>query len=148
MLRFEAFAIPIPESRTRQQSQQACDEQCRGFTLIESMAALAVAAIPFTLAAPSVSWLIQSNAVPSTVSTFLADMRYARSESIRRGGGVVMCCNDAPEAANPVCGTDAGAGGTHWVSGWIIFITLIRPPMEESGCRAIRCFASRHRFRH
>ena len=37
------------------------------------------------------------------VNGFLADMRYARSESIRRGGGVTLCRSDAPEAAAPVC---------------------------------------------
>lgn len=97
------------------------------------MAALAVMAILFTLASPSFSWLIQSSAMSSTVNTFLADMRYARSESIRRGGGVVMCRSDAPEAASPVCGTDAGPGGTGWASGWIIFHN--RDPAANGGVR-------------
>ena len=51
-------------------------------------------------------------------------MRYARSESIRRGGGVVMCRSDTPEAASPVGGTDASPGGKGWASGWIIFHSL------------------------
>ena len=97
------------------------------------MAALAVAAILFTLAAPSFSWLIQSSAMSGTVNTFLADMRYARSESIRRGGGVVMCRSDAPEAASPVCGTDAGPDSVGWASGWIIFHSL--DPTANGGVR-------------
>ena len=111
----------------------ACDGQCRGFTLIEFTTALAVAAILFTLAAPSFSWLIQSSAMSSTVNTFLADIRYARSESIRRGGGVVMCRSDAPEAASPVCGTGTGSGGAGWASGWIIFHNL--DPAANGGVR-------------
>ena len=77
----------------------------RGFTLLEIMVVLAIVAILATLAVPSFTRLIQSNTMSSNVNTFMADMRYARSESIRRGGGVVMCRSDAPEATLPVCNT-------------------------------------------
>ena len=93
-----------------------------GFTLLELMVVLAIAAILATMAAPSFTRLIQSNTMSSTVNTFLADMRYARSESIRRGGGVVMCRSDAPEASIPVCNNGSGSNGNGWVSGWIIYL--------------------------
>ena len=89
-----------------------------GFTLLELMVVLAIVAILTMLAAPSFTRLIQSITMSSAVNTFLADMRYARSESIRRGGGVVMCRSDDPEAANANCGSGSTTG---WVSGWIIF---------------------------
>jgi type IV fimbrial biogenesis protein FimT len=92
----------------------------KGFTLIELMIVIAIVAILTTLAAPSFRSLIQSNTMSSAVNTFMADMRFARSESIRRGGGVVMCRSDAPEAPTPVCRTTTGTNG--WVSGWIIYI--------------------------
>lgn len=93
----------------------------RGFTLIELLVVLAIAAILVTLAAPSFSRLIQSNSMSSGVNTFLSDLRFARSESIRLGGGVVMCRSDAPEAASPACDTNTGPGGKGWISGWIVF---------------------------
>jgi type IV fimbrial biogenesis protein FimT len=96
----------------------------RGFTLIELMVVLAIAAVLTTLAAPSFTRLIQSNTISSSVNTFLADVRFARSEAIRLGGAVVMCRSDAPEALNPVCGTGDGSAGNGWVSGWIIFQDL------------------------
>ena len=92
-----------------------------GFTLLELMVVIAIVAILTTLAAPSFKSIIQSNTMSSNVNTFLADMRYARSESIRRGGGVVMCRSDNPEAANANCGTGSTTG---WESGWIIFHDL------------------------
>jgi len=86
------------------------------------MVALAIVAVLVTLAAPALARLVQTNTMSSHVNTFMADMRFARSESMRRGGGVVMCRSDAPEAVNPVCNTDAGPGGRGWVSGWIVYL--------------------------
>jgi type IV fimbrial biogenesis protein FimT len=93
-----------------------------GFSLLELMVVLAIVAVLATLAAPSFTRLVQSNTVSSVVNIFMADMRYARSESIRRGGGVVMCRSDAPEAPTPVCNSDSGDGDAGWVSGWIVFL--------------------------
>jgi type IV fimbrial biogenesis protein FimT len=93
----------------------------RGFTLIELMVVLTIAAILLGLAVPSFTRLIQSTTISSNVNTFLADVRFARSESIRLGGGVVMCRSSSPEAANANCGTGSSAG---WESGWIIFQDL------------------------
>ena len=92
-----------------------------GFTLIELMVAIAIVSILMTLAVPSFIQMFQSNTISSNVNNFLADMRYARSEAVRRGGGVIMCRSDAPEAASPVCGSGSGPGTNGWVSGWIIF---------------------------
>ena len=90
----------------------------KGFTLVELLVVIAIIAVLTTLAAPSFKALIQSNAMSSTVNTFMADLRYARSEAIRRGGWVVMCRSNAPEAANPTC---SGGSTVGWESGWIIF---------------------------
>lgn len=107
----------------------------RGFTLIELLVAIAIAAILAALAAPSFSQAIQANRVSSGVGAFLSDLRFARSESIRRGGSVIMCSSNAPEAAAPTCSndddeTDATVG---WASGWIIFQDL--DPFLAGGSR-------------
>lgn len=88
------------------------------------MVVVAILAVLTTIAAPSFVKTIQSSTMSSAVNTFLADLRFARSEAIRRGGGVVMCRSDAPEAANPTCGAGSGPGGNGWVSGWIVFHDL------------------------
>ncbi len=108
-------------------------QKLRGFTLIEVLVTIAIVAILIRLAAPSFKSMIQSNTMSSNVNSFLADMRYARSEAIKRGGDLIMCRSDAPEAASPACGTGSGPGGNGWVSGWFIFHDLNKNDTWNSG---------------
>lgn len=95
-----------------------------GFTLIELMVVIAIVTVMATLAAPSFKQMIQSNTISSAVNSFLADMRFARSEAIRRGGTVVLCRSDSPENSDPNCGTGSGTGGRGWKTGWFVFHDL------------------------
>jgi type IV fimbrial biogenesis protein FimT len=105
-------------------------QKIRGFTLIEVMVTIGIVAILIGLAIPSFKYMIQTNTISSNVNNFLGDMRYARSEAIKRGGNVVMCRSDSPEAASPVCAT--GSTNT-WVTGWMIFHDLNGNGTWDSG---------------
>ncbi|MDB5945659.1 MAG: hypothetical protein JWQ33_685 [Ramlibacter sp.] len=114
----------------------------RGFTLIELLLVLTIAAVLVTLAAPSFRRLIQSNSIASAVNTFMGDLRYARSESIRLGGAVVVCRSDAPEAAAPVCGPTTSGLNRNWGSGWIVFQDLNNDGVKDAADPVLRVQAA------
>ena len=95
--------------------------QQRGLTAVELLVVIAIVAVLATVAAPSFRDQIQSAQIGSAVNTFISDVRFARSEAVRRGSTVVLCRSDAPTAASPQCGTSQSLKAKDWVSGWIVF---------------------------
>jgi type IV fimbrial biogenesis protein FimT len=83
----------------------------RGFTLVELMITIAVAAILLGLGVPSFIEMTVRNRLVTYNNDFIASVNYARSEAIRRGTPVSVC-----KSSN---GT--GCGGT-WSDGWIVFV--------------------------
>jgi type IV fimbrial biogenesis protein FimT len=108
----------------------------RGFTLIEAVVVIAIIAILTALAAPSFKSLIQSNAISSNVNSFLSDMRFARSEAIRRGGSVVICRSNLPESTQACNGTTGATNG--WLTGWIVFVDLNKDGTHDAGEPVLR----------
>jgi type IV fimbrial biogenesis protein FimT len=82
----------------------------RGFTLLELMVTLAVAAILFSVAIPAFQRTIQRNRVITYTNGFIAAVNYARSEAIRRASPVSICASS----------DGATCTGT-WSQGWIVF---------------------------
>lgn len=83
-----------------------------GFTLVELVVTLAVAAVLLVLAAPFYTKITERNTL-NAVSTLLSGhMQLARSEAIKRGGPVTLC----PSGDGTTC-----AGTTRWELGWLVF---------------------------
>lgn len=84
-----------------------------GFTLIELMITLAIAAIVLAIGVPSFQAMMRNNRVIANTNDFLSSLNLARSEAIKRGVGwrVVLCP-----------GTAAGCAGAAWGNGWIVFV--------------------------
>lgn len=78
-----------------------------GFTAIELMVTLAIAAILMAIAMPSFSGIIKNQKIQTTVSDFFAAVNLTRSEAIRRGTRVDLI---------------PAEGGADWGKGWVIFV--------------------------
>ncbi|KPJ92750.1 MAG: hypothetical protein AMJ53_08750 [Gammaproteobacteria bacterium SG8_11] len=82
-----------------------------GFTLIELMVTIALAAIILTQAVPSFNALVQNNRLISQKNEFISTLNLARSEALKRGTRVTVCASTDQNT----CDT------TDWEKGWIVF---------------------------
>lgn len=82
-----------------------------GFTLIELMITLAVAAILIAIAAPSFSRAMSRQQISGAVSDFTADVALARAEAARQGRQARLCSS-----------ADGMACGGAWHNGWLLWV--------------------------
>jgi type IV fimbrial biogenesis protein FimT len=85
-----------------------------GFTLIELLVVVTLVALLASLAAPSFRALFVKRAVEAAADAMVTDLRYTRSEAIKRSARVTLC-----QSAN---GTSCAGLGGGWIDGWIVFI--------------------------
>ncbi len=78
----------------------------RGFSLIELMVVMSIAAILLAAGVPSFRSLIQNQRMTATVNDFFAAINLTRSEAIQRGTRVDLVPADAAD----------------WAMGWVVFV--------------------------
>lgn len=88
-----------------------------GFTLIELMVVVALAAIMMTLAVPSFQNMIANNRITSHTNELVMAINMARSEAVKRNVRVILCRSADPAASTPSCGGSAN----DWTTGWLLF---------------------------
>lgn len=106
-----------------------------GFTLIELMVTIAIAAILLMVAVPNFITFIQNNRLTSQANDLVTALNYARSEAIKRGVRVTVCSR----LDDTTC-----AGANDWTTGWLVFVDAdgdgavagaevlqVRQPMEN-----------------
>lgn len=64
-----------------------------GFSLVELLTALAVAAVLVAAAMPSFSKMVADNRLAASTNDLLTAIHYTRSESIKRGGSASICAD-------------------------------------------------------
>lgn len=85
----------------------------RGFTLIDLMITLAVAAILLTAGVPALSGFIAAQRITVTSNLLVTDLNFARTRAITDYDHLVMC----PSLDGQTC-----TGGNRWEHGWIVYI--------------------------
>ena len=83
----------------------------RGFTLVELMVTIALAALLMAIGVPTFRDVALGSRLSAAANNVLASVQLARSEAIKRNLAVTVCASD--DGA-----TCAGGGG--WEQGWII----------------------------
>ena len=89
-----------------------------GFTLIELMVVLAVAAVLISVGLPKMSVFFKGNRMVTNANDLLSGLHVARSEAIKRNSRVSICKSTNAGDAEPKCAT--GAEG--WDEGWFVFV--------------------------
>jgi type IV fimbrial biogenesis protein FimT len=82
-----------------------------GFSLIELLVAMAIAAILISLALPSFNDAIGRNRIVAQVNEFIAATNLARTEAIRRNAAAGVCAS-----------SDGSTCGGAWANGWIVWV--------------------------
>lgn len=90
----------------------ACKPQ-RGLTLVELLTTLSILGVLAAIAAPSFTSLFERWQTNKAASTLESALFYARSESIRRGGNLILIRQES----NDKC---TAASDADWRCGWIL----------------------------
>lgn len=88
-----------------------------GYTLLELMTTLAVAAVLLAVGLPQMKVYFQSNRMVSNTNDLITALNLTRAEAVRRGLRVSVCKSNTATAAAPACSTTAS-----WQDGWIVFV--------------------------
>lgn len=95
-----------------------------GFTLLEAMISLAVAAILTVMVMPAFKSIITSSTKLTDTDNFLISLSLARSEAIKRKQRVVLCKSSDGSTCNKT---------GDWTQGWVVFVDIDNNAVINSG---------------
>lgn len=83
-----------------------------GFTVIELMFVIALAAVLLSIGLPSLTNLVISNRLSSVSADLMTDLTFARATAISRAQRVGICASNDQATCN----------GSSWQQGWMIYV--------------------------
>jgi type IV fimbrial biogenesis protein FimT len=111
--------IDFTEMLGRQHGTRSPLQHARGFTLIELMVTISIAAILLAVAAPSFRSFVRNAELRTASNDFMVALTRARSEAVKRGWPVTVCKSTNATADNPSCSSLAT-----WEGGWVMFVNF------------------------
>jgi len=88
-----------------------------GFTLLELLVALGIAALLVAVGIPNMRAMIMDNRIVSEADHSFATINAARSSAVRYQRPAIVCSTANFDAAVPTC-----SGSTDWSNGWIVWV--------------------------
>lgn len=88
-----------------------------GFTLIELIVTMAIAAIVLSVGVPTFRGVVADNSMVGDANRFVASINLARSTAVKFQRDATICASTSWDQATPAC-----TGGTDWSNGWIVYV--------------------------
>jgi type IV fimbrial biogenesis protein FimT len=115
----------VKAANGKSRSGDATKPRSRGFSLIELLVVMAIAAVLFGIGVPNMQQYVVSSKLSSASNEFFTALNVARSEAVRRGVQVTLVTNGAPNSRD-------------WTTGWTMFVDTDRDGALSAGEETIR----------
>ena len=101
-----------PCKKAKKPGQYRLGYKSRGFTLVELLVVMAMAARLLNIAAPSLSAVMQNTKFAVRSNSLTQSVHFGRMEAVKRRHSVSMCAR----ASNTACSSD-----NDWSKGWLVY---------------------------
>jgi type IV fimbrial biogenesis protein FimT len=98
-----------------------------GFTLLELLVAITVAALLLGIGVPGFREITMNSRIIAQTNEFVSSVNLARSSAVRYQREATVCMSNDFSAAVPTCG-----GGTNWALGWIVWVDKDRDSATDA----------------
>lgn len=99
-----------------------------GFTIIELMVTLTIAAIIFGIGLPSFGSFMRGAKISTTTNDYVYSLHKARSEAVKRVTGAGLCPSVNSMASDAAC-----SPGSSYANGWIVYADTNNNKQQDDG---------------